>query len=693
MYYFRPVCAGAWLILSVSILAQDNVLISEVTDPADDYTGRFVELYNPDSVAIDFDTSTFYLSRQSNGGTSWGDLRLTGRINAKATFVIGGSGFQAIFGFAPDQLSGILTGNGDDAYFLYRGGDHLEGVLQDIYGTPDTDGTGELWEYEDSRAERVGSVLVPSPLWLAGEWEITPANVADCDPGTHLGSIPPDTSSQGSYAISMIDDTIQLGQLAEVPVMVTSLTAEEGIISYQFNLAFDNSLLEFTGFSLSGTISEGGEAVVNTAVEGVISISYMTTSTLQGEGALLRLQFSSLATGTAELDISDAWFNTMQVQQLTGGSVSIVENTPPTAIISYSSMVNRFTDTLIITATFSEPLSTSNPVIISLNGAVTLTDEEMIRTNDTIYFYAYRIPKNGGVVTVSLGGGTDLWGNGIISVPAGGGSFTIEPFTPGDVDDDGLILAYDAALTLQYSAGMDPLPGVDPLPWESWRDSTANVDGTGGITAYDASLILRYSAGLISGFSDESVKSAPLAGVFTEIIDQQIIFYSAGELYGFNLDVDNEEGVLGSPVAMKEAYMSAINTTGTAYRIGICTRYPVKDGEVLMKIPFNGGGSVTFNIMANQEESSITADLASGRVDPEDDLIVIGPVPATEILRISGLTSPSAVGVYNIQGELMFEGYTSDPMFEIDLSGWTAGLYMIVLKTEKGTRARKFCIY
>ena len=693
MYCSRSLCTGAWLILSVSILAQDHILISEVTDPADDYTGRYVELYNPDSVAVGFDTAMFYLSRQSNGGTSWGDLRLTGTINANAAFVIGGSGFEGLYGFAPDQLSGILTGNGDDAYFLYRGGDHVDGVLQDIFGTPDTDGTGELWEYEDSRAERVESVVVPGSIWQADEWEITPANVADCDPGTHHGSVPPDTASQGNYAISMIDDTIQLGLVAVVPVMVTSLAADDGIISYQFDLAYDNSLLQYIGFTLSGTLSGGGDAVVNAAVGGILSISYMSTSTLQGEGELLRLQFSTLATGIAELNIFDAWFNTIQVQQLTGGSVSIVENSPPTAIISYSNMVNRFTDTLTITATFSEPISISSPVTISLNGAVTLTDEEMIRVNDTIYYYIYRIPKNEGVVTVSLGGGTDLWGNGIISVPAGGESFTIEPFTPGDVDDDGLILAYDAALTLQYSAGMDPLPGIDPLPWETWRDSTANVDGTGGITAYDASLILRYSAGLISGFSAESVKSAPLAGVFTEIMDHQLVLHATGELYGFNLSLNNEDGVLGSPVELKEGYLSAINITGSTYRIGLCSIYPAGDGDVLMKIPFNGGGSVTFNTILNQKESIITADLASGGVDAEKELIEIGPVPTSEILRISGLTSPSTVGVYTVLGELVFTASTSDPTFEIDLAGWTAGLYMIMLKTDKGTRARKFCIY
>jgi hypothetical protein len=691
--FLHMVRTGIWLVLSMPIHAQDHILISEVTDPADDFTGRFVELYNPGSEALEFDSVTFYLSRQSNGGTSWGDLRLTGTIRANATFVIGGSGFEAIYGFAPDQVSGILTGNGNDAYFLFRGGDHVEGVLQDIYGSPDTDGTGELWEYVDSRAERDEDILEPSALWQAGEWTITPANVADCDPGTHNGSVLPDTVSPGNYSISMIDDTIQLGQQAEIPVLVSALAAEDGIISYQFDLAYDNRLLEFNGITLPGTLSEGGEAVFNAAVEGIISFSYMSASALQGEGEMLGLRFSSLATGTTELIITEAWFNTIPVQHITNGSVNIVESSPTTATITYSNAVNRFTDTLIITATFSEPISISNPVTISLDGAVSLTDAEMGRLNDTVYSYTYQVPKSEGVVTVTLGGGTDVWGNGIIPVPAGGGSFTIEPFTPGDVDDDGLIMAYDAALTLQYSVGIDALPEMDPLPWEAWRDSTANVDGTGGITAYDASLILRYSAGLISGFSSESVKSAPLAGVVAEIIDHYIVFYSTGELYGFNLQFNNEDGMLGSPVALKEEYMSAINATGSTYRIGLCTKYPLTDGEVMMKVPFSMEGSVTMHIIVNQEESEITIDLASGGIDPGNDFIEIGPVPATDMLRIGGLKGPTTVGVYNIHGELLLSTHTYDPACEIDLAGFTAGLYMIILQTDKETVVRKICIF
>ena len=66
-------------------------------------------------------------------------------------------------------------------------------MLHDIFGAVDVDGTGELWEYEDSRALRIADILIPNTTWTASEWEIASANYADCDPGTHHGSVPIDT--------------------------------------------------------------------------------------------------------------------------------------------------------------------------------------------------------------------------------------------------------------------------------------------------------------------------------------------------------------------------------------------------------------------------------------------------------------------------------------------------------------------
>src|SRR4030042_4440947 len=243
---FTRLFLGTMLILSISAQAQDGLFISEVTDPADDDTGRFIEIYNAGPEVLDFNIVTLYLSRQSNGGTGWGDVQLAGTVAAGETFVIGGSSFEAIYGFPPDQVSGIITGNGNDAYFLFMNGDHITGTIHDIYGAINTDGTGQLWEYTDSRAVRVKGITVPRPIWNAAEWEISPANVLDTDPGIHHGSTGGDTIPSGSYSLTVYSDTIAAGQSAEVLILVSELTLPDNIISYQFDIGFETSALEYT---------------------------------------------------------------------------------------------------------------------------------------------------------------------------------------------------------------------------------------------------------------------------------------------------------------------------------------------------------------------------------------------------------------------------------------------------------------
>ncbi|MCF7918991.1 MAG: hypothetical protein K9N06_03635 [Candidatus Cloacimonetes bacterium] len=73
----------------------------------------------------------------------------------------------------------------------------------------------------------------------------------------------------------------------------------------------------------------------------------------------------------------------------------------------------------------------------------------------------------------------------------------------GDVDSNGYVEAYDASISLQYFVGMDPIPAIDPIPWEPLRILAADVDGNGAIESYDASLILQYYVGIINVFPVE----------------------------------------------------------------------------------------------------------------------------------------------------------------------------------------------
>jgi hypothetical protein len=163
-----------------------NLMLSEVADPSDNYNCRFVELYNYSGSTIDFSTENWYLCRQANGNPgSWGDVQLIGSISSGSTYIVAynQTEFEAAFGISADLYSSSISGNGDDGYFLYYGGDHSLGVLVDAYGVIDQDGSGEPWEYTDSHAVRNAGVTEPNSTWTASEWTIESATAAQCTPG------------------------------------------------------------------------------------------------------------------------------------------------------------------------------------------------------------------------------------------------------------------------------------------------------------------------------------------------------------------------------------------------------------------------------------------------------------------------------------------------------------------------------
>jgi len=161
-----------------------SIIITEVADPGDNADPRFVEIYNNSDSAIDLATEQIHFSRQANG-SGIATFTLTGIIQPNSIMTIGNSSNSLTnYGFNTTFDYGSVTGNGDDGYYLYYGGDETTGTLLDAYGVLGVDGTGEAWEYENSRAIRLNPKTVsPNNTWNASEWTITSADVEDMTPG------------------------------------------------------------------------------------------------------------------------------------------------------------------------------------------------------------------------------------------------------------------------------------------------------------------------------------------------------------------------------------------------------------------------------------------------------------------------------------------------------------------------------
>ena len=228
---------------------QDNdtvippVYISEIADPGDNYEGRFVELFNPTSGDIDLSAGNWNIVYYVNGSSNGRAIPLVGTIPAGGTFVIANNSVNFAAAYpdapAPNQESNTINSNGDDNIELRFGGDQSNGALVDVYGQPGTDGTGEIWEFLDSRVDR--AVGAPNATFTIEEWVITPAIVADMTPSVHGGGGPPVVTGLEVLGFS-VDPVIDQAEL-----IVSGLGTKVWILQSSGDLGATDSWKEVPG--------------------------------------------------------------------------------------------------------------------------------------------------------------------------------------------------------------------------------------------------------------------------------------------------------------------------------------------------------------------------------------------------------------------------------------------------------------
>ena len=167
--------------LSAALTTQaQGLFIAKVASPSDEkINGKFVTLYNPTTDTIDFETTTYYLAKETNGGGSISNKKLIGKVAPSAYYVIAGiSAFKDVYLSDPDCIAGCVTGNGNDSYMLYFNGDQTTGTLIDIYGEIGVDGLGSDWDYTDALATRSNGVNNGLTQWYKDEWIISKSLLA-----------------------------------------------------------------------------------------------------------------------------------------------------------------------------------------------------------------------------------------------------------------------------------------------------------------------------------------------------------------------------------------------------------------------------------------------------------------------------------------------------------------------------------
>ncbi len=111
----------------------------------------------------------------------------------------------------------------------------------------------------------------------------------------------------------------------------------------------------------------------------------------------------------------------------TSGATFVVDNTAPTAAITYSrSGQYEKNDTVTITATFSEAVADSPVPKIAITGANTVSATVMTKTSTTVYTYAHTVDHGSGNASIVMSVAKDVAGNAITATPTSGATFVVD---------------------------------------------------------------------------------------------------------------------------------------------------------------------------------------------------------------------------------------------------------------------------
>jgi predicted extracellular nuclease len=165
------------LIIGSPVAAHSSsLIISGVIDgPLSGGLPKAVEFVVVDNIS---DLSTYGFGSANNGDGSDGQEFTFPAVSANAGDFLyvatEQNGFNTFFGFLPDYTSSAALINGNDAIELFE-----NGMVVDIFGDINVNGTGQPWEYMDGWAYRINSTGPDGDSFAFANWTLSGPNALD----------------------------------------------------------------------------------------------------------------------------------------------------------------------------------------------------------------------------------------------------------------------------------------------------------------------------------------------------------------------------------------------------------------------------------------------------------------------------------------------------------------------------------
>lgn len=389
-------------------------------------------------------------------------------------------------------------------------------------------------------------------------------------------------------------------------------------------------------------------------------------------------------------------------------------------IISYSFKVTYNSDVVSIESPYIEPQGTlsegwqvlsntdvTGEIVVAGIGTTTLGGGgELVKL-------VFKIIGKAGETT-SLTCSSFVFNNGSPCASISNGMIDIPDCVCGDANNDGNSGAYDAALTLRCSVGL-----------ENNCNDCADVDGNGVLSAFDAANILMHSIGLPS-VAQTCFDDIGLAKNQGDVIDFNITtsevsqkqtstelilsinnIQPAHDIYSMEFEIEfNESGSILTIDTLPGEYLSSINKlTETRYKVGIINAEGIKSKDIILHVSLdkeNTNGIVVKSIKINgKEKDDIFIKNPQNDVQISDySLTGAYPNPFnpfTNILFTIPITSKVNIVVYDILGREITTLVNEEKLpgnYEVkfDGSNLASGVYFYRLQAGSFSDAKKFIL-
>lgn len=189
--------------------------------------------------------------------------------------------------------------------------------------------------------------------------------------GTPAATLDNGTIATVDIIVSAGEVEFQKGADIKIPISVATIKTTDNVVAYEFNAAFDKSVISITGYELENTLSANGGADMKVNSDGTLKFAWASGTKISGAGVLLYLTGKALVPGVSPITLAPFFFN---------------QGNPPAAKENGKVTVLAFNNAPVLTLTPAGPFEVDENVTLAI--ALSATDAD----GDALTYSAVDMP-------------------------------------------------------------------------------------------------------------------------------------------------------------------------------------------------------------------------------------------------------------------------------------------------------------